>query len=113
MQALGQRAPAAPARAAVRQAPVRRSVVRRALGEQAGANMEATLAGAGREWLGTILSRFGPATDRATNITTLEFEKPLVELDKRIKEVRRSPSGRPTVRYAPIAGGPGLIALAF
>ena len=42
----------------------------------------------GREWLSTILSRFGPATDRAQNITTLEFEKPLLELDKRIKEVR-------------------------
>lgn len=42
----------------------------------------------GREWLETILSRFGPATDRAQNITTLDFEKPLLELDKRIKEVR-------------------------
>lgn len=41
----------------------------------------------GREWLETILSRFGPATDRAQNITTLDFEKPLSELDKRIKEV--------------------------
>eukprot|EP00877_Chromochloris_zofingiensis_P012081 jgi/Chrzof1/7126/Cz02g12030.t1_CAC2[v5.2] len=43
----------------------------------------------GREWLETILSRFGPAKDRAQNITTLEFEKPLLELDKRIKEVRK------------------------
>jgi hypothetical protein len=41
----------------------------------------------GKAWLSTILTRFGPATDRATNITTLEFEKPLLELDKRIKEV--------------------------
>lgn len=41
----------------------------------------------GREWLETILSRFGPATDRAQNITTLDFEKPLLELDKRINEV--------------------------
>lgn len=41
----------------------------------------------GREWLETILSRFGPTTDRAQNITTLDFEKPLLELDKRIKEV--------------------------
>jgi len=41
----------------------------------------------GREWLETILSRFGPATDRAQNIATLDFEKPLLELDKRIKEV--------------------------
>ena len=41
----------------------------------------------GKEWLETILSRFGPATDRAQNITTLDFEKPLLELDKRIKEV--------------------------
>lgn len=50
-----------------------------------GAAQEARVVG--REWLETILSRFGPATDRATNITTLDFEKPLLELDKRIKEV--------------------------
>ena len=41
----------------------------------------------GREWLGTILSRFGPMRDRAEVVTTLDFEKPLLELDKRIKEV--------------------------
>lgn len=41
----------------------------------------------GREWLGTILSRFGPMRDRAQVVTTLDFEKPLLELDKRIKEV--------------------------
>ena len=41
----------------------------------------------GREWLESILSRFGPATDRAQNVTTLDFEKPLLELDNRIKEV--------------------------
>jgi hypothetical protein len=41
----------------------------------------------GQEWLSTILSRFGPTTDKATNITTLDFEKPLLELDSRIKEV--------------------------
>ena len=50
-----------------------------------GAAQEARVVG--REWLETILSRFGPATDRAQNITTLDFEKPLLELDKRIKEV--------------------------
>lgn len=43
----------------------------------------------GREWLETILSRFGPVKDRAQTPTTLEFEKPLLELDKRIKEVRK------------------------
>lgn len=41
----------------------------------------------GREWLTTILSRFGPVKEKAANTTTLEFEKPLLELDKRIKEV--------------------------
>ena len=41
----------------------------------------------GREWLETILSRFGPVKDRAQSVTVLEFEKPLIELDKRIKEV--------------------------
>jgi hypothetical protein len=50
-----------------------------------------TLAGRGKEWIQTIWSRFGPATDRAQNITTLEFEKPLLELDKRIKEVSPRP----------------------
>lgn len=44
----------------------------------------------GREWMGTILSRFGPVKDKAQNTATLEFEKPLLELDKRIKEVRPS-----------------------
>ena len=43
----------------------------------------------GREWLQTLLSRFGPMTERAQNTTVLDFEKPLVELDNRIKEVRR------------------------
>ena len=46
----------------------------------------------GREWLQTLLSRFGPMTERASNTTVLDFEKPLVELDNRIKEVSpRSP----------------------
>jgi hypothetical protein len=40
----------------------------------------------GRKWIGTIFSRFGPVKDRAATITTLDFEKPLLELDKRIKE---------------------------
>ncbi|KAK9822886.1 hypothetical protein WJX74_001031 [Apatococcus lobatus] len=43
----------------------------------------------GREWLQTLLSRFGPLTDKAPNRLILDFEKPLVELDNRIKEVRR------------------------
>lgn len=42
----------------------------------------------GREWLQSILSRFGPVRERASNTTVLDFEKPLVELDNRIKEVR-------------------------
>jgi hypothetical protein len=71
-------------------APMSRPTVQRAKTVAVRAKNDAsTLQGKGREWLSTILSRFGPATDRATNITTLEFEKPLVELDKRIKEVRR------------------------
>jgi hypothetical protein len=53
----------------------------------------------GREWLETILSRFGPATDRAQNITTLDFEKPLLELDKRIKEVGPASKYRLGKRY--------------
>lgn len=41
----------------------------------------------GREWLQSILSRFGPVKEKASNTTVLDFEKPLVELDNRIKEV--------------------------
>ena len=44
----------------------------------------------GREWLQTLLSRFGPITEKAQNTAVLDFEKPLVELDNRIKEVRSS-----------------------
>ncbi|PRW39371.1 CTP-phosphoethanolamine cytidylyltransferase isoform A [Chlorella sorokiniana] len=43
----------------------------------------------GREWLQSILSRFGPVKEKASNTTVLDFEKPLVELDNRIKEVRQ------------------------
>lgn len=55
----------------------------------------------GREWLETILSRFGPIRDRAQTVTTLDFEKPLLELDKRIKEVNCAAMGR--------AGGGGFV----
>ena len=41
----------------------------------------------GKEWLETIISRFAPVKDRAQTVTVLEFEKPLIELDKRICEV--------------------------
>ena len=41
----------------------------------------------GREWLQTMLSRFGPVAEKAENTAVLDFEKPLVELDNRIKEV--------------------------
>jgi acetyl-CoA carboxylase carboxyl transferase subunit alpha len=47
----------------------------------------------GREWLQSILSRFGPVKERASNTTVLDFEKPLVELDNRIKEVRPGGQG--------------------
>ena len=40
------------------------------------------------EWLQTLLSRFGPMTERPQNTFVLDFEKPLVELDNRIREVR-------------------------
>lgn len=43
----------------------------------------------GKEWIETILSRFGPIRNRAQTVTTLDFEKPLLELDKRITEVRK------------------------
>lgn len=46
----------------------------------------------GREWLQQILSKFGPMTDRSPNTFVLDFEKPLVELDNRIKEVTCIPT---------------------
>ena len=50
----------------------------------------------GKEWLQTILSRFGPVKAKATNTTVLDFEKPLVELDNRIREVSRRGSATVT-----------------
>lgn len=44
----------------------------------------------GREWMQTMLSRFGPIAEKAENTAVLDFEKPLVELDNRIKEVMHS-----------------------
>lgn len=41
------------------------------------------------EWFQAILSKFGPVKEKASNTTVLDFEKPLVELDNRIKEVRQ------------------------
>ena len=43
----------------------------------------------GRKWIETILSRFGPVKARAQTVTTLDFEKPLLELDKRILDVSK------------------------
>ena len=39
------------------------------------------------EWLQSVLRRFGPMTEKPQNTTILDFEKPLVELDNRIREV--------------------------
>ena len=86
MQSLAQKnARVAPARAAQ---PARVSVVARS-GRPTPPDLPKDEMGAvGREWLATILSRFGPVKEKAAMVTTLEFEKPLLELDKRIKEVR-------------------------
>lgn len=78
----GQRA-ARPAPAAVTNRPAVRSVRCSVFTKKNAAAAQQV----GKEWLETILSRFGPATDKAQNITTLDFEKPLLELDRRIKEV--------------------------
>lgn len=55
------------------------------------------------EWLQSILSRFGPVKEKASNTTVLDFEKPLVELDNRIREVR----GRTTTGVGRPASGGG------
>ena len=64
----------------------------------------------GREWLQTLLSRFGPMTERASNTAVLDFEKPLVELDNRIKEARppRSVQGPWAALAAPAVSLPLL-----
>lgn len=45
--------------------------------------------GGGSTWLASIIQKFGPTTEAplAGAITVLDFEKPLVELDNRIREV--------------------------
>jgi len=43
----------------------------------------------GREWIQGLLKKFGPLREKASNVTVLDFEKPLVELDQRINEVRK------------------------
>ena len=39
-------------------------------------------------WLQGLVAKFGPVTERADNTTVLDFERPLAELDSRIREVR-------------------------
>ena len=39
-------------------------------------------------WLQDLVAKFGPLTERADNTTVLDFERPLAELDSRIREVR-------------------------
>lgn len=39
------------------------------------------------DWFQMLLSRFNPISEKATNTTVLDFEKPLVELDHKIREV--------------------------
>ena len=43
----------------------------------------------GREWLQSFFSKFGPVQKKSENLAVLDFEKPLVELDMRILEVRK------------------------
>eukprot|EP00210_Caulerpa_lentillifera_P001380 g1327.t2 len=46
-------------------------------------------AGRGGDWLKRLFSRFTPLSDRSKTSLVLDFEKPLINLDNRIKEVRR------------------------
>jgi len=43
----------------------------------------------GAEWFNSFLKRFKPVQDKSDNVTALQFEKPLFELDKRIIEVKK------------------------
>jgi len=57
----------------------------------------------GREWLQSILAKFGPITETPGTTAVLDFEKPLLELDNRITEVRCHPAliARPGAGRAP------------
>lgn len=59
----------------------------------------------GRKWIETILSRFGPVKARAQTVTTLDFEKPLLELDKRILDVRNSVESNGATDVGPLLIG--------
>merc|ERR1712003_348428 len=48
-----------------------------------------TFRGPRAEWLQGFLKRFKPVQDKSDNVTALQFEKPLFELDKRIVEVKK------------------------
>ena len=85
---------AAPGRQLHRRAPLR-SVSRRYGGVVSQAGTAGSLDSAdrprnrkpGNSWLAEVISRFNPMKEKATNTYTLDFERPLVELDNRIKEV--------------------------
>jgi len=57
-------------------------------------------------WLQDLVAKFGPVTERADNTTVLDFERPLAELDSRIREVSLKKSEEKTKRGA-------IIILAF
>ena len=44
--------------------------------------------GTGTEWLQKMKDEFGPISSAPAATAVLDFEKPLVELDRRIREVR-------------------------
>ncbi|RMZ55871.1 hypothetical protein APUTEX25_003837, partial [Auxenochlorella protothecoides] len=41
------------------------------------------------DWFQMLLARFNPISEKASNTAVLDFEKPLVELDHKIREVRK------------------------
>lgn len=63
-------------------------VAARAEGDKSGSGQSDPPGKGGREWLQSILSKFGPINDTPGTGAVLDFEKPLVELDNRIREVR-------------------------
>jgi acetyl-CoA carboxylase carboxyl transferase subunit alpha len=92
---LGQRVAQGAAPRASRPTPVTRRSAVSAFNSNPGPP-DAPKAQGSREWLETMLSRFGPVREnKAQSTAVLDFEKPLLELDKRIREVRgRRCSGR-------------------
>jgi hypothetical protein len=100
---------------ATRHAHFRRSVVVRAEVQEASEASDAAAHKSASEWYSHMKAEFGPVSSAPPTTAVLDFEKPLVELDRRIREVRSivdpiAPAERPASRAC--LGGPSAAVLA-